>query len=147
MREIPKESPNDETKKSTDEHVSELHATFDEQKLKSPETSETTPLFQITKTLKLIEAPEMLELKVRVIKSIKNNDDPIDGYIEYEDNVRKILDQYEGDDRDKADVAAIISKATMFKEAGNNERYKEEIADLAFFGSLQFTAAVISYFV
>ncbi len=90
-----------------------------------PEIPKTSPLIKLAETLGLTETTDMGKLRKRIIESLKNEDDCIDDYKEYERLTEKIINE----PLDKCRTAVKIMKASMCRTSGDNEAFKKQITE------------------
>ncbi len=86
---------------------------------------------QLPEILGFVESEELLALHARVIEAMPSGDEAQirELMLQYSAEGEKVVDQKQGDDFPRAQVGFLIAKALLWKEAGREDYYPEDLSD------------------
>jgi len=105
---------------------------------KSPEevpVSIASALRNLATILGVIETEKMTQLRNEIVRLMKNEEEFVDVYLEYDELAKEVIDQQNGGRSAEGQIALILLKASMLYDGGDSLRCEVEIDDALVYAS------------
>ena len=98
--------------------------------LENPDNRKLSIIKELSKSLWLTETQEMLDLRNEMLSLISKRESIKFINLQYEEEAKIIINDYFGEDFNKAQIALNLLKASIYLEWWNKEYYDEDLEDV-----------------